>query len=208
MILFDYKNAIHPDSGKTYEVHKDIIITPFWTEEFCKQLVEISKFYSTNFKNTIKWGGSEEIGAWKDLALNHISDVTFLNYCRHYKRDIIPIMSEVFGKGVQTFGWFTPNILRYDNPGDCISSHYDVSWITLNIKLNNDYQGCDLVFPRQGFDAAKVPLGYAMVWPSLTTHPHHSTPLISGTKYAFSSWTWPPFWSPGDAGSIVNSDQL
>jgi hypothetical protein len=208
MILFDYKNAIHPDSGKTYEVYKDIIITPFWTEEFCKQLVEISEFYSTNFKNTIKWGGHEEIGAWKDLALNHISDITFLNYCRHYKRDIIPIMSEVFGKGVQTFGWFTPNILRYNNPGDCISSHYDVSWITLNIKLNNDYQGCDLVFPRQGFDAAKVPLGYAMVWPSLTTHPHHSTPLISGTKYAFSSWTWPPRWSPGDAGSIVNSDQL
>ena len=205
MILFDYKNAIHPDSGKTYEVYKDIIITPFWTEEFCNHLVLAAEMYQDRFQNTIQGPGSY---AWKDMALNHISDVTFFYYCRQYKKDLIPILHEVYGKTIEIEGWFTPQLLRYDTAGQHVIEHYDVSLITVNVKLNNNYDGCDLIFPRQNFSCKDIPPGHAIVWPSAITHPHYSTPLVSGKKYAMSSWTWPPRWSPGDAGSIVNSDQL
>lgn len=205
MIVFDYNKAIHPDSGKKYEVINDIIITPFWTEEFCKVMVDASELYQDRFHNFVQ---GPAVYAWKDLALNHLSDVTFLYYCRQYKRDLIPIMHKVYDETVEITGWFTPAILRYDKIGNYVAKHYDISLITTNIKLNNDYKGCDLVWPRQQFDSRDVPPGYAMIWPGTVTHPHFSTPLESGKKYSLSSWTWPPAWHPDKSGSIPNTDQL
>ena len=48
-LIVDYRKAIHPQCGKEVEKYKDIIMTPFYTEEFCDELVEMSEFYSKKF---------------------------------------------------------------------------------------------------------------------------------------------------------------
>jgi hypothetical protein len=197
MLLIDYKKGIHPDSGKTYQVINDIIVTPFWTPEFCSQIVEIANHYSDRFSKDVVWYGetAKNIG-WNDLLIETISPVFFQEFVEHYRRLINPLLGQVYTEAAEDIkGWFSPYIIRYDKPDQSVSLHNDASYVTLNLKLNNDYEGCDLIFPRQNFNANTIPVGYAMIWPSAVTHPHYSTPLTSGTKYSIVSWTWPPEWT-------------
>jgi len=198
MIIFNYANGIHPESGKTYDVINDIIVTPLWTKEFCADLVNVAKHYSDRFSNDIKFTKeSEKIIGWDDILVEQISPIFFQDFVRHYKQDICPILEKVYTKASsEIHGWFSPYIIRYDRKNQRTDLHHDASSITLNIKLNDDYTGCDLTFPRQQFNAKNIPVGYAMIWPSTVTHPHYSTPLVEGEKYSFVSWSWPPAWDP------------
>jgi hypothetical protein len=195
-MILDYPNGIHPDCGVKFYVENDIIITPFWTEQFCNNLVQISNQFSDKFSKDIDWSrnSSYSIG-WDDLALDKISPILFQEFVAQYKQYIIPLIGRVFTyASADIHGWFVPHILRYNQIGQHADLHNDTSSITLNIKLNNDYEGCDLKFPRQQFSSANIPIGYAMIWPSTVTHPHYSEPLISGTKLSLTAWTWPPAW--------------
>jgi hypothetical protein len=197
MIIFDYDDAVHKDSGKLISLHEDIIITPFWTEEFCKELILVAEKYKTSFTKNINWNNKENnrtIG-WKDLNLDYISVPFFESFVQHYKNKICPLLNDVFFVPDLVWGWFPPYIIRYDTIGDRTDLHNDQSMITLNIKLNDDYTGCDLIFPRQNFSTKDIPVGYAIIWPSTVSHPHYSDPLISGVKYSLISWSWPPSWN-------------
>jgi predicted 2-oxoglutarate/Fe(II)-dependent dioxygenase YbiX len=66
--------------------------------------------------------------------------------------------------------------------------HHDIAQVSASIKLNDDYEGAELVFPRQEFSNDAVPVGDMVVWPSLVTHPHESKPLRSGVKYSLTVW--------------------
>jgi predicted 2-oxoglutarate/Fe(II)-dependent dioxygenase YbiX len=57
-----------------------------------------------------------------------------------------------------------------------------------SVKLNDGYTGAELEFSRQHFTNASLPVGTLLVWPSLVTHPHRSTPITSGTKYSLTLW--------------------
>ncbi|MFM8867081.1 MAG: 2OG-Fe(II) oxygenase [Ilumatobacteraceae bacterium] len=60
--------------------------------------------------------------------------------------------------------------------------------MSASVKLNESYEGAELEFPRQGFSNKDLRVGDIVVWPSLVTHPHRSTPLVSGTKYSLTLW--------------------
>jgi len=47
-LIVDYRKAIHPQCGKEIKVHKDIILTPFYTAKFCDELVKLAEFYTEN----------------------------------------------------------------------------------------------------------------------------------------------------------------
>lgn len=66
--------------------------------------------------------------------------------------------------------------------------HHDISQLSGSIKLNSDYQGAELEFPRQNFTNHDIPLGHMLVWPSLVTHPHRSAPILGGVKYSATVW--------------------
>ena len=196
------------ENTEKYDVYKDIIIMPLFTKELCTELVKVSDYYKDEFKNNISFRNNYEknkIG-WDDLNLSEVSNLAFREYTELYRQHVCPVLEKTFGKNSHSIdGWFSPTIIRYDRVGQATDIHHDVSHITLNVKLNNDYQGCDLYFPRQDFNAKDVPIGHAMIWPGAVTHPHYSTPLESGTKYSFVSWTWPPAWQ---AEGIENSVRI
>ena len=66
--------------------------------------------------------------------------------------------------------------------------HHDIAQVSGSIKLNAGYDGAELVFPRQGFDNSAVAIGELLAWPSLVTHPHETTQLTCGVKYALTVW--------------------
>ena len=61
--------------------------------------------------------------------------------------------------------------------------HVDNSLITFLVKLNDNYGGCDTVFPRQKWDTRNLKKGEMVINPGIITHPHYTTKLTWGEKY-------------------------
>jgi hypothetical protein len=80
-------------------------------------------------------------------------------------------------------------IIKYQQGGqEQLRPHHDVAQVSASIKLNDAYEGAVLEFPRQGANNAALPVGSLLAWPSLVTHPHHSTQITKGTKYSLTIW--------------------
>jgi hypothetical protein len=80
-------------------------------------------------------------------------------------------------------------IIKYQQGGqEELRPHHDVAQVSASIKLNDAYEGAVLEFPRQGANNAALPVGSLLAWPSLVTHPHHSTRITKGTKYSLTIW--------------------
>ena len=70
-----------------------------------------------------------------------------------------------------------------------LALHTDASLVTGNVKLNEDYEGGELLFPRQNFSNINVPKGRCLLWPSEVTHGHAVNEIYNGTKYSLTMWT-------------------
>lgn len=187
-MIIDYKKGIHVESGKNYTVEKDIITVPFWSEDLCRQFVELAQFYDHKFHDHEQ--PTDQLG-YSALYFSHISQYLFDDYVAHYARDLLPIIKEVWPHA-KVPGWQSPFILKYSIDGKRhLAPHHDLSALSWNIKLNNDYEGAALEFPRQGITNKDTPIGHLMLWPSTITHYHQVPPIISGVKYSVTGWTWP-----------------
>ena len=207
MYQLNYKTAIHPDCGKEVKIHKDIIITPFYTEGFCDQLVKLAKFYDDKFSPYIVYGKDKTHGAttdspWDTLFMSRLSHLLFEEFCNHYMKHLCPILEKHFHP-TTIRGWFSPMIIKYSQKGQEVTLHNDTSELTFNLKLNTNYEGSVLEFPRQNWNNKKVPRGWCYIWPSRVTHPHVATPLKKGTKYTLSSWTHPMSWNAEHMGGSI-----
>lgn len=67
--------------------------------------------------------------------------------------------------------------------------HTDAALVTGSMKLNDDYEGATLIFPRQGITNEDIPIGKLILFPGPLTHGHYVNELRSGTKYSFTTWT-------------------
>ena len=67
--------------------------------------------------------------------------------------------------------------------------HTDASLFTGSVKLNDNYAGAELVFPRQEFTNKNVKVGQCILFPSMVTHGHKVLPLRGGKKYSLTMWT-------------------
>ena len=209
-MIQDYMKAIHPECGTKVEIYKDIIITPFYTEEFCDYLVSIAKYFDSRFFEYINYRNDKEsnnTSPWNTLFMSRISQLMFEDFCGHYKKFLVPLIHKQFQEsGIS--GWFSPFIIKYDKIGQNVTLHNDASEFTMNVKLNTDFEGATLRFPRQEWCNEDLPNGWCFLWHSTVTHPHVADPLVSGTKYTLASWTHPPKWSPDDLFSSILYDDI
>jgi hypothetical protein len=191
--ILDYKSGIHPDCGKFYFLHKDIIITPFYTEEYCQRLVNFCKENASSFINT----GS----SWDDpysnysLFFERINQKLFEEYVAHFMDKINPIVKEVFiwDRNIESF--FSPFINRFGMQTQTdMALHCEDSRISTVVKLNDEFTGGALNFPRQKYRNMDLPVGYALVFPGMVTHPHFVETLTSGERYTLVGFTCPPEW--------------
>ena len=179
--LLGYRGAV--DEGAPWrEVAPEIIVMPFWTAAFCRTVIS----------------AAEAVGAFEpsdddpvpghEVSLAVISPTLFEAVQQDIGSRVWPQLRESWPY-IDYHGLRDVFVIRYA-PGEqeSLRIHHDVAQVSGSVKLNDDYDGAELVFPRQGFSNADLAVGELVVWPSLVTHPHRTDPLRSGVKYALTVW--------------------
>jgi len=163
------------------EVAPDMLCTDFLTDMQCSYLIHKSESYG-------KWGEldgdkfpAQEIRL-RQLGLWH-------EYERLWHEKLGKI-AEQYWVPMQHIGLRDAFTMRYTmNTQRTLGLHTDASLVTGSVKLNEEYEGAELVFPRQDFSNINVPRGRCILFPSEVTHGHEVKELISGQKYSLTMWT-------------------
>ena len=182
----NYLDAV-VENPRSWDLGNDIWAIEFWKPEFCNILIQIAENVEGGFQSQ---PGDPVYG--QEVRISRISDLFYKNYCEHWKRVISPFLDSKFGLPSEQWfvGWKVPFIIKYSMEGQrALRPHADDSLVTGTIKLNNDYEGGELVFPRQQVSGKDIPVGVMILAPSMISHVHYSSELMSGTKYSFVSWT-------------------
>lgn len=163
------------------EVAQDILLVDFMPEDLCKRYIAASESLG-------RWGELDgdkfpaqeirlkEIGLWDEISeqwserLGKICE-------KHWHPEAYLGLRDAF-------------TMRYSMDTQTeLGLHTDASLFTGSVKLNNDYAGAELVFPRQNFSNKDVKVGQCILFPSMVTHGHKVLPLRGGKKYSLTMWT-------------------
>ena len=178
--ILGYEGA--QDSGDPVEAAPDIITMPFWTPQFCDTVIRAARA-AGGFEHE----SSDPVGSY-DLSLAAISPRLFEALEQDIGMRLWPAIRQ-WWPIVDYHGLRDAFVIHYAmGQQETLRLHHDVAQVSASIKLNSDYTGAELVFPRQGFSNAEVPVGSIIAWPSLVTHPHESQPLTSGEKFSLTIW--------------------
>ncbi len=182
--LLGYVDAI--DSVSPWEawteVAPEILQVPLWTPQFCAVVVR----------------AVQACGAWaanpqdpvpgRELPLNALSGVLGTRLDEHLRSLVWPVLHQHWpyaeDQGIDDAFIITYAVGQQEE----LRIHHDLAQISASIKLNEGFDGGLLTFPRQGWDNHDQPVGSMLVWPSLVTHPHLSTPITRGVKHALTIW--------------------
>ena len=97
---------------------------------------------------------------------------------------------EQYWKPLQMYGLRDGFVMRYAMDTQVsLNLHHDASLVTGSVKLNDDYEGAELIYPRQGISNLDIPIGKMILFPSQVTHGHECLPLKSGVKYSLTIWS-------------------
>ncbi|MFM8481879.1 MAG: hypothetical protein ACKOBT_00835 [Actinomycetota bacterium] len=180
-LVLGYRGAI--DDRRNLEmVAPEILLLPFWTPEMCTAVI----------------GAAEAVGGFAaqpgdpvpgyEISLAAISPKLYENLENDLGERVWPQFQDVWPL-IDYHGLKDAFVIKYSlDAQTSLRIHHDVAQVSASVKLNDDYTGAQLDFPRQSFDNGSVPVGALLAWPSLVTHPHQTRPLVSGVKYALTIW--------------------
>ena len=165
-----------------YEVVADeMLVTKLFEKSECDRLIEMS----------------EALGSWEQMEGDKFPAQEIRIHAMGLWDDFQEIWKEKLGKIAE--GYWPPMLhhglrdaftMRYTlDTQTTLGLHTDASLVTGSVKLNDDYEGAELVFPRQGFSNKDVPVGHCILFPSAVTHGHKVDELKSGVKYSLTMWT-------------------
>ena len=69
-----------------------------------------------------------------------------------------------------------------------LSPHHDSSTYTVNIALNDEYEGGGCRFIRQDVKLLNQKISYSSIHPGRLTHYHEGLPITSGKRYILVSF--------------------
>jgi hypothetical protein len=171
----DHRNDMH-------EVANEMFAMSCWTPQFCQALIRAAE---------VAGGFAPEPGdpvPGHEISLAMISPRLFEAVQNDMGERIWPQLQQQWPL-IDYHGINDAFIIKYQQGGqEELRPHYDVAQVSASIKLNDAYEGAVLEFPRQGANNAALPVGSLLAWPSLVTHPHHSTRITKGTKYSLTIW--------------------
>lgn len=179
--LFGYVDVID-DSRPVKRVAPEILVMSCFTQRFCAALIRAAKAsgaFSSHPDDPIP--GHE-------VSIRDLSPVLYNAMQNDLGARIWPQLQEHW-QHIDYFGLNDAFVIKYEKGGqEELRLHHDVAQVSASVKLNESYEGAELEFPRQEFSNKDLRVGDIVVWPSLVTHPHRSTPLVSGTKYSLTLW--------------------
>ncbi len=179
--ILAYREATD-SSSEIRKVADEIFALSCWTPEFCGALIraaELTGAFQPNPHDPVP--GHE-------VSLAVISPQLFKAVELDFAARIWPSLKTQWPM-VDYFGIQDVFVIKYEvGRQEELRMHHDVAQVSASIKLNDDYQGAELEFPRQNFSNREMKIGEMIVWPSLVTHPHRSAPILSGVKYSATVW--------------------
>ena len=181
--ILGYRGAMaDADASTLRQLGDEIHVTPFWTPRFCRTVIR----------------AAEAIGAFEpqpddpvpghEVSLAVISPRLYEAFEQDLGVRLWPMLRTVWPY-IDYYGLRDAFVIRYAmGEQEHLRIHHDVAQVSASIKLNDDFTGGALDFPRQGVDNTSVAIGELIVWPSLVTHPHQTLQLESGVKYGLTIW--------------------
>jgi hypothetical protein len=159
----------------------DMILVDYMTPTMCSDLIELSdKHGGWDSLKDDKFPAREirlkALGLWEEME-------------RHWKKYLYPVI-ENYWWPMEMYGMRDAFVMRYSlDTQKSLALHTDASLVTGSVKLNDDYEGADLVFPRQNYSNKDIPVGKCLLFPGAVTHGHACTELTSGVKYSLTMWS-------------------
>ena len=160
----------------------DMLLIDFMSEDMCKKMISLSEKHTFRSLSYDKVKGQE-------LRLKEIEKRLYEEIEEHWNDNVYPIVWKHW-KPCHMWGMRDAFIIKYamDMQRD-LPLHNDASLVTGSVKLNDDYLGGQLVFPRQDFANKEIPVGKCILFPGQVTHGHSSVPILSGVKYSLTIWS-------------------
>jgi hypothetical protein len=163
-------------------VGQEIVQMPFWTPEFCATLIQAAQA-AGGFAQQ-----SDDPVPGYEISLAAIAPRLFEAVEQDIGIRLWPALQQWWPL-IDYHGLRDAFVIRYAmGEQEELRLHHDVAQVSASIKLNDDYEGAVLEFPRQKFSNSGVPVGDVIAWPSLVTHPHASSQLTRGVKYSLTIW--------------------
>ena len=172
--------------GPWREAAPDILLIPFWTAAFCRELIDAAEAaggfepYAPDVRNNAAPG--------QELRIDRIDRGFAERFEADLQRRVIPVL--------MTHWWplkpgktRMPFVLRYSPDTQAgLDPHHDAALVSLAMPLNAGHDGGALTFPRQHWDSRDVEAGTFIAFPSRVTHMHWVTPVTAGMRYAMTAW--------------------
>jgi hypothetical protein len=179
--IFGYRGAID-DQEDVAIVAPEILMMPFWTVAMCSAVIEAAEALGEFAAHP------DDPVPGHEVSLATISPRLYENLESDLGERMWPRFQEQWPL-IDYCGLKDAFIIKYSLDSQTeLRIHHDVAQVSASVKLNDDYEGARLDFPRQSFTNETVPVGSLLVWPSLVTHPHQTLPLVSGVKYGLTLW--------------------
>ena len=163
------------------KIDNDMFVLDFLSKKECNKIIELAEDYGV-------WDSLDyDKFPAKEIRLNKLGLLSLLE--EKFEKQLKPIFENLF-KPVEIYGIRDAFVTKYSiNSQTSLPLHNDASLVTISVKLNNDYQGGVLQFPRQNINNSKIEVGKALVFPGMLTHGHESLELTQGVKYSLTIWT-------------------
>lgn len=174
------------------EVCKDAFSFPIFTEQFCEEIIK-------QCENLGSWSLGKDNHIDNRLGKNayenfptqdiHLNQINFEKQWEHIVLTYIaPVASHLYSK-YRTKGTNISFVVKYSMEGQQnLSPHHDSSTYTVNIALNDQYEGGGCRFIRQDVKLVKQKIGYSSIHPGRLTHYHEGLPITSGKRYILVSF--------------------
>ncbi len=179
--ILGYRGAIDDRRGLR-TIGDELVVVPFWMPQFCSTVIR----------------AAEAVGAFEpqpddpvpghEVSLALISPRLFEAVEIDLGVRIWPQLQTVWPY-IDYRGVRDVFVIRYAmGEQEHLRMHHDIAQVSASVKLNEGYDGAVLEFPRQSTTNEASEIGELLAWPSLVTHPHQTTSLRGGIKYALTIW--------------------
>jgi|TARA_R110000823_G_scaffold78546_1_gene178937 hypothetical protein len=162
-------------------IDDDMLLVDFMTQSQCEDLIAVAdKHGGWGSLSYDKFPAQEirmkELGLWDTLEA-------------HWEKELYPLI-EQYWTPMEMYGLRDAFVMRYAlDTQASLRHHTDASLVTGSVKLNDDYEGADLIFHRQNISNADIGVGRCILFPGMVTHGHECMELIKGNKYSLTMWS-------------------
>lgn len=163
------------------EIGPEMLLIDYKTPEQCQRWIELAEEH----------GGFQPHPADKFPSHDiHLKKLGLMAEAEAHWREVVKPIIESYWRPMHYEQLRKAFVMKYSaDTQTTLGLHNDSAMVTGSVKLNDDYSGAILHWPRQKVNNAEIPVGKMILFPSMVTHGHYVDQLRSGTKYSATFWS-------------------